>query len=134
MSTSLYTRIANARLDRCPARQAQGWRWLADLPPDLQDLVVPPVSVDVFEEYEMQAEGAAGRDAGDAPCYYEFRHMLTQLRSDDDESFYETPVYAEAVTSWRLVDERWLVCRSTLDRLHLSGAQTRYSVSETQPR
>jgi hypothetical protein len=134
MAASLYTKLPNARRANCPSRQAQGRRWLTDLPPDLQDLVVPPVSVDVFEEYEMQAEGARGHDAGNAPCYYEYRYVLTQLRSDDDELYYEAPVYSETLTSWRLVDERWLVCRTTLDRLHPTGAQTRYSVSERQPR
>ena len=132
MSTALYTKLPNA--GHCPSRQAQIRRWLTDLPHALQSLVVAPVTLDVFQEYEMQAERAQGRDAADTPCYTEFRYVLTELRSDDDEVFYETPVYAETLTSWRLIDERWLVCRTTLDRLGHGSSQTKFSVSERMPR
>lgn len=132
MSAALYTKLPNA--GHCPSRQAQARRWLTDLPHDLKALVVAPVTVDVFQEYEMQAERAQGRDAADTPCFSEFRYVLTELRSDDDEVFYETPVYAETLTSWRLIDERWLVCRTTLDRLGHGGSQTELSLSEQMPR
>lgn len=134
MFHALYTRLPNADHRACPARQAQARRWLTDLPQGLQDLVVAPVTVDVFHDYEMQAERAQGRDASNAPCFAEFRYVLTQLRCDDDEEFYEAPVYAETLTSWRLIDARWLVCRTTLDRLGPGGSQTEFSVSERMPR
>ncbi len=134
MFNALYTKLPNAGRTACPTRRAQNKRWLTDLPPDLQKLVVPPVVVDVFQEYEMQAERAQGRDAANAPCYSEFRYVITQLRSDDDEVFYEAPVYAETVTSWRLIDERWLVCRTTLHQLNHGGSQTQMSISECMPR
>jgi hypothetical protein len=134
MFNALYTKLPNAGRSACPARQAQTRRWLTDLPHDLQALVVQPVTVDVFQDYEMQAERAQGRDAANAPCFSEFRYVITQLRSDDDEVFYETPVYAETLTSWRLLDARWLVCRTTLDRLGSGGSQTSLSVSECMPR
>ena len=134
MSEALYTKIANASQGDCPLRQERESRWMTDLPLDLKDLVVAPVSVDLFNEYEMQADGAQGRDTVNAPCFYEFRYVLTQLRSDDDEVFYEAPVYAETLTSWRMIDERWLVCRTTLDRLNHRGPQTRLSVSDRMPR
>jgi hypothetical protein len=134
MFNALYTKLPNAGRTACPTRRAQNKRWLTDLPPDLQKLVVPPATVDVFQEYEMQAERAQGRDAANAPCYSEFSYVITQLRSDDDEVFYEAPVYAETVTSWRLIDERWLVCRTTLDRLSQGGSQTEFSVCEQMPR
>ena len=134
MVTTLYTPLLNAESLACPSRKVQGQRWLTDLPPDLQDLVVPPVSMDVFREYEMQAERAQGRDAANAPCFSEFRYVLTQLRSDDDEVFYEMPVFAETLTTWRLIDERWLVCRTTLDRLDYSGSNTSFAISNTMPR
>ena len=134
MFNALYTKLPNAGRSACPARQAQANRWRTDLPHDLQALVVPPVTVDVFHEYEMQAERAQGRDTANTPCFSEFRYVLTELRSDDDELFYEMPVYAETLTSWRLIDERWLVCRTTLDRLGQGGPQTEFSVSERMPR
>ena len=84
--------------------------------------------------YPMQAERAQGRDSANTPCFSEFRYVLTQLRSDDDEVFYEAPVYAETLTSWRLIDARWLVCRTTLDRLGHGGSQTAFSISERMPR
>ncbi|WP_342619220.1 hypothetical protein [Rhodoferax sp. GW822-FHT02A01] len=136
MPTALYIELPDALPARpdCPVRHAQAQRWLADLPPDLLDLVVAPVSIDVFHEYEMQAERTQGRDAANAPCFCEYRFVLTQLRSDDNEVFYETPVYAETLTSWRLLDERWLVCRTTLDRLGQHGSQTILSLSDHMPR
>lgn len=134
MVAALYTPLLNEDKRTCPTRKAQGQRWRADLPLDLQDLVVHPVSIDVFREYEMQAERAQGRDAANAPCFCEFRYVLTQLRSDDDEVFYEMPVFAETLTSWRLIDERWLVCRTTLDRQDHSGSHTSFEISHTMPR
>lgn len=134
MVPALYTQQPNATAWPCPVHVAQQQRWLQDLPHDLQALVVPPVKVDVFQEYEMQAERAQGRDAANAPCFFEFRYVLTELRSDDDEVFYETPVYAETLTSWRLLDARWLICKTTLDRRAHCGSQTVLSVSERMPR
>lgn len=130
MPTTLYTKLAN---ENCPIRQAQTQRWLIDLPQDLQPVVVPPVHIEVFQDYEIQAESAHGRDAANAACFYEFSFVLTQLRSDDDEVFYEAPIYAETLTTWRLVDERWLVCRTILDRTHRSGSRTSLSISDCRP-
>jgi hypothetical protein len=98
MFNALYSELPNAGRTACPARQPQGKRWQTDLPRDLQELVVPPVTVDVFQEYEMQAERA--RDSTNAPCFSEFRYVITQLRSDDDEVFYEMPIYTETLTGW----------------------------------
>lgn len=134
MATALYTRQPSADAQSCPARTAQQQRWLVDLPQDLQALVVAPVCMDVFREYEMQAERAQGRDAANTPCFYEFRYVLTTLRSDDDEVFYEAPVYAETLTSWRLIDERWLVCKTTLDRTEHRSSHTSFSLSDCMPR
>jgi hypothetical protein len=134
MSIALYAKPPNAGQPVCPVRQAQARRWLTNLPQDLQDWVVAPVSVNVFQEYEMQAERAQRSDAANAPCFSEFRYVITQLRSDDGEVFYETPVYTETLTSWRLLDKRWLVCRTTLNRQGHAGSQTSFSVSECMPR
>lgn len=134
MTAALYRPLANAPMKTCPVRAHPPQRWLADLPAHLATLVVAPVSLEVHREYEMQAERVQGRDAANAPCFYEHRYVLTQLRTDDDEVFYEVPVYAEALTSWRLIDERWLVCRTTVDRLGRSGAQTQFTLSACMPR
>ncbi|HEY8908163.1 MAG TPA: hypothetical protein VIM63_19250 [Rhodoferax sp.] len=96
--------------------------------------MVTPVSFDVSRDYEMQAEHTHGRDVANQPCFSEFRFVLTQLCSDDDEVFYEAPVYAESLTSWRLLDQRWLVCRTQVSGVDQARGQTSLSLSDTMPR
>ena len=140
MHKALYSQAPNARGKAarstavCPVRAAEQQRWLVDLPHALKALVVPPVRLDVHREYEMQAERIQGRDAGDAPCFNEVRYVLTALRSDDDEVFYEAPVYAETLTAWRLIDARWLICKTTVNRNACQPSQTHFSVSDHMPR
>ena len=134
MHTPSYTKLSNGVTTSCPVRCGESFPWSQDLPPSLRDLVVAPVHFEVIREYEMQAQSTRGRDATNEPCFCEFRHMVTQLRSDDDEAFYEVPVYAEALTSWRLRDARWLVCRTTVDRNAFAIEQTCLSLSDTMPR
>ena len=134
MQTSLYTRIPNGSAGSCPVRRGKHVRWSQDLPPALRDMVVAPIHFDVAREYEMHAQRIRGNDVTNEPCFCEFRYVVTQLRSDDDEVFYEVPVYAEALTAWRLQDARWLVCRTTMDRFALPGGQTCFSFSDTMPR
>jgi hypothetical protein len=108
--------------------------WADDLPSKLKDLVVAPINFEVFEEYEVPAVRTCGRDAADQRCYCAFRWLQTELRSDDDEVFFEVPVYAEALASWRLLDERWLTCRATVIRSEEALFQTSFSVSDSMPR
>jgi hypothetical protein len=103
MSTALYTSTPNASGANCPYQDGKTIPWSDELPQELQALVVAPVSFKVFQDYEMQPDHTHGCDAANQP-YCEFRYVLTQPRSDDDELFYEVPVYAESLTSWRLVD------------------------------
>lgn len=134
MGAVLYTNKYNEGNTHCPYRPGHGVEWSADLPADLNALVVPPVSFDVSRDYEMRADHTHGRDVANQPCFNEFRFVVTQLRSDDDEVFYEAPVYAEALTCWRLVDERWLVCKTTVDNFDPRGSHTYFSISNTMPR
>jgi len=134
MGTALYRPASNAINPDCPYQPGHGIRWAEDLPPALKNLVVTPIRFDVFQEFEMQAERTCGRDTSDQPCYSEFRFVVTQLCSDDDELYYEKPVYAESMTSWRLLDERWLVCRTTVRSFEPEQAQTSFSLSNTMPR
>lgn len=132
MGTALYTQASNAIRSNCPYHAGPAIAWLDDLPAGLKEWVVPPVRFDVARDYDMLADHTHGRDAANQLCFSEFRFVLTQLRSDDDELYYEAPVYAESLTSWRLVDERWLVCRTTVG----SDAEfhTRFSLSDAMPR
>lgn len=134
MAAALYTETPNAGRVPCPNSRGQDVHWTEELPVALRALVVPPTRFDVHSDYEMLAEHTHGRDAANAPCYNAFRFVLTRLRSDDDEVFYEAPVYAETLTAWRLVDARWLVCRTVASHLDCSEAHTSYSISDAMPR
>lgn len=134
MCVALYKQASSAARLRQPMRDAQGIQWWQELPSPIRALVVAPISFDLVQEYEIPADRTQGYDPHHAPCYCAFRYVLTQLRSDDDEVFYEAPVYAETLTSWRLPDARWLVCRTTIDHLDHGECQTSFSLSDTMPR
>ena len=87
--------------------------WAKLLPPDWREQVIVPVEFDVFREYEMAAERTTGRDENGLPCYCAHLYVLHELRSDDDEDYYQAVVYGESLSAWRLRDERWLCYRIT---------------------
>ena len=118
----------------CPVPEDQRIQWQHDLPALLKELVIVPVSFDVLQEYEMAADRTRGYDSSHAQCFCAYRYALTQFRSDDDEVFYEAPVYTETVTAWRLIDARWLICRTTSGNLDRGEFQSRLYVSDAMPR
>ncbi|MDR3369524.1 hypothetical protein [Rhodoferax sp.] len=134
MGAALYNFSPNAKPSHCPHAPDTAVAWSDDLPTPLKHLVVAPVSFHVHRDYEMLAKHIDGCDAANRPCFCEFHFVMTQLRSDDDEVFFETPIYSETLTSWRLIDERWLVCRTTVDRLAADGSHTQLSISNAMPR
>ena len=134
MVMPLYKKLPNVIRTDCPHRLGAGTRWADELPPALKDLVVAPIRFDVFKEYELQAERTCGCDAANQPCYCAFQMVQTQLCSDDDEVFFTEPVYAESITSWRLLDERWLVCKTTVCGLEQTEFQSGFYLSNTMPR
>ena len=117
-----------------PVRAGQPIAWWQGLPPPVRPLVVAPVSFEVLHDHEVAADRTRGYDAEHQPCFCAFRYVLTQFRSDDDEVFYEAPVYTETLASWRLPDDRWLICRTTTGNLDRGEFQTRLSLSDTMPR
>lgn len=60
--------------------------------------------------------------------------MLTALKSDDDEVFYEMPDYAETQTAWRLRDARWLVYREIVTNVGEGKVRRFFSISDAMPR
>lgn len=134
MFNALSTESFNAVHARCPCSTEPQVAWSDELPAPLKHLVVAPVHFQVYEDYELRAGRVTGSDGANQPCYCASHFVLTDLRSDDDEVFYEAPVYTELLTSWRLIDERWLVCHTTLDRLKSGGKDIRFSVSQKMPR
>ena len=129
MSQPLYSPLPNA----CPAR-AEAVAWMEELPSDLIGLVEAPVSFAVEQEYEIVADRSLGLDAEGQACFCAFRYVQTALRSDDDEIFYEAPVYAETVTAWRLPDNRLLASHKVIDRLGAGAVIPRLSLSRGMPR
>jgi hypothetical protein len=134
MSIALYTNEANEITSTCPYHQGLERTWADDLPSPLKDMVVVPSHFDVYSDYEVPAQRTCGRDVADHACYSTFRWIQTALRSDDDELFYETPVYVEELTSWRLLDARWLTRRTTVKPNESVGFQTSFLVSDAMPR
>ncbi|CAN5208404.1 hypothetical protein BH10PSE16_BH10PSE16_22260 [soil metagenome] len=136
MCSALYRQTSSASRVRQSIRDAWGiqFQWWDELPSPIRALVVAPISFDLMQEYEIPADRTKGYDQQHKPCYCAFRYVMTQLRSDDDEVFYEVPVYAETLTSWRLFDERWLICRTTIDNFDSGDRQTCFSISNAMPR
>ena len=107
--------------------------WLDHLPPEWLDAVDPPLYFEQYSEYEIRAERAIGFDADDRPCFTAHRYLLTDLVSDDDDSFYEVVAYCEEMSAWRMRDGRWLVYRrNSANR----GGEPRsfYAFSQAMPR
>jgi hypothetical protein len=95
-------------------------------------MVIVPLSLETYRDYEMAAERIVGRDEDDAPCYCASRFIVTETRSDDDEEFYQVAAYAESLSAWRLRDGRWLIHR-LISRDGESGAGF-YSFADAMPR
>lgn len=129
MLQPLYSPPPNA----CPAR-GKAVAWMEELPSDLMGLVVAPVSFAVEQEFEIVADRSLGLDAEGQACFCAFRYVQTALRSDDDEIFYEAPVYAETLTAWRLPDNRWLASHKVIDHFGAGAVIPRLSLSRSMPR
>ena len=134
MRAALYRHESGVNRARPPACNVRSIRWWQDIPPPIRSLGVVPVRFDVSQDYELAADRTQGYDGRHEPCYCAFRYVVTQLRSDDDELFYEAPVHAEMLTSWRLLDQRWLVCRTTVQNFDRGECQTSLSLSNAMPR
>lgn len=111
-------------------------RWAAELPKEWARQVVAPLCFTRFRDYEILSERVVGyEDAGEEdPCYCEHYFVLTDIRSDDDETYYLSPSYWEHLVSWRLRDGRWLIHRkiSCSDDCHQH--QSFFSFAEDMPR
>jgi len=134
MGAALYRKVSSVNGVGRAVCDVRSIPWWEDIPTPIRALVVPPVSFDVRQDYEIAADRTQGYDGQHQPCYCAFRYVLTQFRSDDDEVFYEAPVYAEMLTAWRLLDARWLVCRTTVRSFERGDCQTSLSLSNTMPR
>ena len=134
METPEFSRPEVRPAGRCSIRDAERIAWAEDLPKPWRSFAVVPLRFEIFREYEMSAERALGYDECDLPCYCAYRYVLTELKSDENDVFYEAPSYAESVKSWRLRDDRWLVLRNVIANFELGAVHSFFSISETMPR
>lgn len=137
VSTSLYSKLhsdavglGDASSMALPSGLLAEWDWLKGLPVSWREVVVSPLAFRRFADYEASAQRIVGRDEDDQPCYCHYQYRLTEIRSDDDEDFYEETIHDEAGISWRLRDGRWLTYR----RVGKDTVQGFFSFSEEMPR
>ncbi len=128
--TTLLTQSARSTGTRRKRQPTIDWR--RDLPKEWQRLVISPLTIARFRDYEMAAERVVGRDEDEKPCYCSSRFVVMETRSDDDEEFYQIAAYAESLKAWRLRDGRWLIFR-LISREGERGSGF-YSFSESMPR
>ena len=131
---SLYTQLHNEAVVGRKSASDRKPIWWQDIPPGWRTAVVAPLHFEVCREYEVAADKTTGFDESDLPCYCAFRYVLTETRLDDEDRFYEEPVYAEKRTAWRLRDDRWLVFREVVGNYGADRVHSFFSLSETMPR
>ncbi|AGA89668.1 hypothetical protein Thimo_0832 [Thioflavicoccus mobilis 8321] len=108
--------------------------WWSQLTPAWRHQVVVPHSFHVFEEYEVAASRVLGYDEVGERCFCAYDYRLTDLRSDDDEEFYQAAVYTESLATWRLLDGRWLVYRRVEPLGEDGEVVSGFSISAQMPR
>lgn len=121
--------------DRTPCRHAgKTPAWRALLPRQWADQVVEPIGFDHYSDYEILSERVLGYEYEDCPCYCEHYFVLTNLRSDDDETYYLAPGYWEHLVAWRLRDGRWLIHRRISCNEDCDQHQSFFSFANEMPR
>ncbi|MBA4263370.1 MAG: hypothetical protein C0443_15495 [Comamonadaceae bacterium] len=118
----------------CHGQRPRRVAWTEELPPDLIGVVVPPVRFDIEQDHHIVADRSLGLDAQGQACFCAFRYVQTALRSEDDEFFYETPVYIETVTAWRLPDRRWITSHKVVRGAGGGAVVPQISLCEGMPR
>ncbi|MGB4672857.1 MAG: hypothetical protein WBH99_02785 [Azovibrio sp.] len=115
-----------------PEREDRSWQ--EHLPQDWRELVVAPLDLRRYQDYELAAHRVVGYDADGKPCYTAHRFSLAEPRSDDGEEFYTVLAYGEELAAWRLRDERWLVWREVRAEETCEQARSFYCLSQDMPR
>lgn len=108
--------------------------WQYDLPADWRGLVVAPLDIDHFTEYEMSASRSLGYDQEGELCFYAHEFALEATRSDDDEEFYAVISHGETLRAWRLRDGRWLALRRLETGDDCAPARAFFTLAEQAPR
>lgn len=110
------------------------WREL--LPREWANSVVEPLVFSRFRDYEIVAERVLGHahEGEDSLCYCEHYFVLTDVRSDDDETYFLAPSYGEHLVAWRLTDGRWLIHRRITFGEECQQHQSFFSFADEMPR
>ena len=108
--------------------------WLEGLPVAWRDQVWAPIDFEIHCDTELMARRVIGRDVDGCPCYYAHEWTLREPFSDDDEEFYLVALAGEALTAWRLRDERWLVRREVRGAECSGPSRPFFVFSESMPR
>jgi len=108
--------------------------WQENLPLEYRALVIAPLDIRHYRDYEIAAERYVGEDEDGKPCFIAHRFGLFEPRSDDGEEFYTVLAYGESLAAWRLRDDRWLIWRKIQNEE--SGAEARgfYCLSQEMPK
>lgn len=118
----------------CGKKDLPDWRKL--LPREWTGSVVEPRAFSRFRDYEILSERVLGHEheGEDSPCYCEHYFVLTDVRSDDDETYYLAPTYGEHLVAWRLTDGRWLIHRRITHGEECQQHQSFFSFADEMPR
>lgn len=118
----------------CGKKDLPDWRKL--LPREWTGSVVEPRAFSRFRDYEIFSERVLGHEyeGEDSPCYCEHYFVLTEVRSDDDETYYTAPTYGEHLVAWRLTDGRWLIHRRITHGEECQQHQSFFSFADEMPR
>lgn len=117
-----------------PRQDQEDCTWQEHLPREWRELVVAPLVLRRYRDYEMAADRVVGEDGEGRACYTAHRFMLTEPRSDDGEEFYAVLTYGEELAAWRLRDERWLVWREERAEERCEQARSFYCLAQEMPR
>jgi hypothetical protein len=108
--------------------------WQKHLPPKYLALVIAPLDIHRYRDYEMAAERYVGDDEDGKPCFTAHRLGLFESRSDDGEEFYSVLAYGESLAAWRLRDDRWLIWREIISEENCDEARSFYCLAQEMPR
>ncbi|PAS95026.1 MAG: hypothetical protein CGU29_00840 [Candidatus Dactylopiibacterium carminicum] len=110
------------------------FEWRTGLPLAWLTQVVRPVFFSTHRDYEVDATRVTGYEYEDRPCYCHYDVLITELRSDDDETWFMAPLYGEQLTGWRLIDDRWLIRRQIFQGEDCQASQSFFTFSGEMPR
>ena len=134
MSNSLYIENHSDKRSGCFCKASMPIDWESDVPWYMKDMVVAPFEFTVHQDYEILADRTVGNDLQNEACYCAYRYVETRLQSEDDDVVYVAPVYAQTISSWRMLNGYWLVLTKTYLEFDTGKFQSAITISKAMPR